>query len=516
MADGGGWTAAEKRAILAIERERERREATRSLVAFGQRLSGKTPPPHAVIMAQAVMCLLTGRPLWGQKVQWLMIFAPPRHLKSWLCSWWTPAFALGHWPALRVMHLTHTSDFAAKMGRRIRNTLAHPLYPFDVRVAGDAQARDQWETTGGGEYNAFGFNGSPTGRPADLLLVDDPLKGYKEADSPVIREHIWEVLISDVWSRLEGPQLQLWVLTRWNEDDPAGRVLPEGFDGRSGIYRDRETGALVHVLCLPAICEHDNDPCGRDIGEWLWPDQHGDGKEIDNQRKRGGRTWAALYQQRPAPMEGLLFQREDLRHYDPADLDALLPRLAIYGASDYAVTAEAGARDPDWTVHTVFGVDPEWRVYVLDQWRGRTTPDKWVEAVLDLARRWKPILWIEEDGQIVRGVGPFLRRRMIETSTFFQRRQLVSAVSKEQRAASLGGIIAMNRLYLPRATPWGRDLEAELLSFPAGKHDDQVDTLSLFARQLDSIMQGAAPAADTAPPPMSLDALWAEHEDTAR
>jgi hypothetical protein len=112
--------------------------------------------------------------------------------------------------------------------------------------------------------------------------------------------------------------------------------------------------------------------------------------------KTPARTWSALYQQRPAPEQGDYFQADWLRPYD-----SLPPRetLRVYGASDYAVTADGG----DYTVHIVVGVDPEWRIYVLDLWRAQTSAEKWVETFCDLVRQWKPIGWAEEQGQIRAG-----------------------------------------------------------------------------------------------------------------
>ena len=339
--------------------------------------------------------------------------------------------------------------------------------PWSVGIMGDRKAATEWELTNGTEYNAFGMDGSTAGKPADYLIVDDPLKGRKEAFSETTRETRWEICQFDLWSRLEGPQKQLWLLTRWHMDDPSGRILGDDFDGRTGWYKDIETGEWWYVLSLPAISEHENDPLGRKIGDWLWPEEHGDGKAIDALRKRGGYLWSALYQQRPAPDDGLFFSSDTFKYYDPTEVN--LKDLTIYGASDYAVSEEAGKTDPDYTVHLVVGVDRQYNVYLLDLWRERKTSDVWVDQFIKMARQWKPVMWAEEQGQIIKGVGPFLQREMMAKKVICARRQFTSATSKEQRAQIALGLMEMGRIFIPRGAPWRAVLEKELKQFPRGQ-----------------------------------------------
>jgi hypothetical protein len=140
---------------------------------------------------------------------------------------------------------------------------------------------------------------------------------------------------------------------------------------------------------------------GRQLNEPLWcDDDYGYGEHlIERSTKTPARTWSALYQQRPAPEEGDYFHVDWLRPYEKAPD---LRTLKVYGASDYAVTADGG----DYTVHIVIGIDPQWRMYVLDLWHARTSSDRWIEAFCDLVLQWKPIGWAEEQGQIRAGVGP--------------------------------------------------------------------------------------------------------------
>jgi predicted phage terminase large subunit-like protein len=160
--------------------------------------------------------------------------------------------------------------------------------------------------------------------------------------------------------------------------------------------------------------------------------------------------------------------------------------MRIYGGSDYAVTADGG----DFTVHVVVGVDPEGRMYLLDLWRGQSASDRWVESLCDLVKEWKPIAWAEEQGQIRSGVGPFLERRLRERKAYVGREQFPTRGDKAVRAQSIRGRMALEGLYVPIAAAWYPDLRSELLSFPAGKHDDQVDALGLVGQLLDKMMNG--------------------------
>jgi len=274
--------------------------------------------------------------------------------------------------------------------------------------------------------------------------------------------------------------------TRWHEDDPAGRILPENYGGQSGLLQCRD-GNEWYVVCLPAECERTDDILGRKIGEILWPEWFTE--EMFRAPKRIPRTWSSLYQQRPAPDTGILFKSEWLKSYEqnprtgypvnfePGDLN-------IYGASDYAVTKDR----ENYTVHIVVGVDNKSNIYILDLWRKQESSDVWVEKFCDLVKFWKPIGWAEETGQINKGVGPFLVKRMRERQAYVARAQFPSTKSKAQRAQSIIGRMAQNGLYCPFGASWFAEFRRELLLFDAGTFDDQVDALSLIGMVLDRMI----------------------------
>lgn len=255
--------------------------------------------------------------------------------------------------------------------------------------------------------------------------------------------------------------------TRWHEDDLAGRILAsEG---------DKRDGGQWRVISLPAIAM-ERDPLGRAPGEALWPEW----EPIDHlERKRtvvGPRAWLSLYQQSPTAEEGTYFQRDWWRYYDA------LPRdLNIYMSGDFAVTDSGG----DYTELAVWGVDPTGDLYALDWWSGQETADVWCDALLDRVDRWKPLRFIGETGPIRRAVEPFLDRRMRERRVYTATEWIpTSNGSKEARARPFQAMTATGRVFWPRKE-WAERVLDQCLRFPAGKHDDAVDTCALIGAYLD-------------------------------
>jgi predicted phage terminase large subunit-like protein len=252
------------------------------------------------------------------------------------------------------------------------------------------------------------------------------------------------------------------------------------------------------VISIPAIAEETN-ALGRKPGEFLWDDPTGYNYASflhARQRETSPMMWAALYQQRPAPEEGDYFKADWLKPYDTRPARET---LRVYGGSDYAVTADGG----DYTVHIVVGIDPDGRMYLLDLWRKQTASDQWIEAFCNLLMQWKPMGWAEEKGQISAGVGPALERRQRELQAFCYREQFPTRGDKAIRAQSIRGRMALEGLYVPTSASWYSAFRSELLSFPAGKHDDQVDALGLLGQLLDQMVPGQKPKVPVKPKPDS-------------
>jgi predicted phage terminase large subunit-like protein len=396
------------------------------------------------------------------EIKRLMLFLPPGSAKSTYASVLFPPWFMGNHPSLPVIAASHSKELAERFGRRVRNLVGSPLFreTFGFGLSGDSGAAGRWETARGGEYFAVGVDASVTGRRCALGIIDDPVKGRAEADSPTVRQHVWEWYKSDFWTRLIPGAAIILIMTRWHDDDLAGRLLEEARTG----------GEQWDIVNLPAEAE-DDDPLGRAIGERLWAEWYT--PEMFAVAKRDPRNWSALYQQRPMPESGDFFKAEWLKYYDTAPARE---QLRTYGASDYATKAEGG----DFTVHLVVGLDPNSDIYLLDLWRERAASDKWAEALIDLMERWKTVTWAEETGQIKASVGPFLTKRQLERKVYAIRRQFTSSSDKPSRAQAIRGRTGMGKVYLPRGAPWVVDFVQELLRFPAGTHDDQVDAIYIM------------------------------------
>lgn len=423
---------------------------------------GYRDAPHHRLIARKLEAVERG------EIKRLMIFMPPRHGKSMLASEFFPAWYLGRNPSHYVIASTYAQELADDFGRKVKGQIADGSYQAifpGVRLAEDSQSVKRFHVEGGielgttqrGAYYSVGVGGPLTGRGAHLLMIDDPVKNREEADSEVVRRRIRDWYTSTAYTRLMPGARIVVIQTRWHEDDLSGWLLKEhqheGWD----------------VVSLPAIS---------DAGEALWPEQYSQAELERIKAAVGPRDWSALYQQRPAPESGDYFKREWFRYYEEAP-----ERLQIYGASDYAITAKGG----DYTVHGIFGVDRAGRIYLLDLWRQQTTSDVWIDAFLDLVARWKPIQWGEEQGQIIKSLDPFINKRSIERQTFVAREQFASLSDKASRAQAIRGRMAQGMVYFPRNAPWLADLERELLTFPVGVNDDQVDVLSLLGRMLDTL-----------------------------
>lgn len=422
-----------------------------------------------------------------------MLFLPPGSAKSTYATVVAPSWAMGSRPGFKVIAVSYGTDLARKFGRRMRSIVKQDAYGllFDTALSGESAAAHEWALENGSEFMGGGILSGITGNRADFIPIDDPIKGRQEADSELVRKSTIDAYQEDVLTRLKPGGSLMITQTRWHEADLAGSILPEGWAGESGMIECRD-GNTWEVICVPAKCDRKDDPLGRQIGEYIWPEWF----PADHWKtfERLPRTWSALYQQRPSPDSGNYFKAEWIKRC------LLLPdkrNLHIYGASDYAVTDDGG----DYTVHVVVGVDPEGRMYLLDMWRGQTASDQWVEAFCDLVLKWRPLGWAEEAGQIKAGVGPFLNKRMMDRRAFVARETFPTRGDKSVRAQSIRGRMAMGGLYIKFDAPFATDLIPELMSFPVGVHDDQVDALGLVGQLIDKMTAGLP---DKPPPPPPL------------
>lgn len=447
-----------------MEEVKRRIEAQKSLIRFTEFVNPRyrTASIHNQIAEQL------DRVERGE-IDRLMLLVPPRHGKSELASRNFPAFYLGRHPHRQFISASATGPLAEDFGRDVRNIINDAEYRvlFKTRLAEDSQAKGRWNTSEGGSYYSVGVNAAIMGRGAHVFMIDDPFGTMADARSETSRRNVWNWYTGTVYNRLEENGAIVLINHRMHEDDLTGMLLAQQAAG----------GDRWEVVELKPDMEG---------GVALWPEKYSINALKRIRRNTTPSDWSALYLQNPTPDEGTYFKDDWLRAYDKAP-----PRetLAIYGASDYAVTDSGG----DFTVHVVIGLDPAGRMYLLDLWRGQTQGDIWIDAFCDLVLRWKPLGWAEETGQIKAAIGPFLERRMRERHAYVTREQFPTRGDKAVRAQSIRGRMALEGLYVPVNAAWYPAFRGELLSFPAGKHDDQVDALGLVGQLLDLMITRQRP-----------------------
>ena len=497
--------------IAAAKELLYRKELKKSLAEYAK-LKGFEPAKHHLLIIKYL------EEITRDQLDLLLIFAPPGSAKSSYVSVLFPAWYLSNFPKHNYLAATHSGEFAARWGRRVRNDLLDPETSarLEIVVSPDSQASDRWALTAGGEYYGVGAGAGISGFRADIAAIDDPFGSREDAYSPLIRQKRWDWYLDDFSARMKPSAKRIVMATRWHEDDISGRILQQM--EKQEKDPDIKSELRYKVLSIPAIAESENDPVGRKPGEYLWDSEFDRGPTgwkygnylRNRQKEVSPMMWSALFQQRPAPESGDFFKEEWIKGIDKpiSPKEAKNRELAIYGASDYAVSADGG----DYTVHLVVGIDHNNDMFLLDIWRGQSSPDVWIEEFCRLVKKWEPREWGEESGQIKSAVGPFLGKRQMETEAYVFRRTFPTKADKAVRAQSIRGRMAVQGLYIHKESLYYEAFRAELLSFPAGKHDDQIDTLGLIGQMLDHIVPGEAPPAKPLPPrfiqDITLDELF--------
>jgi len=251
-----------------------------------------------------------------------LIFAPPGSAKSTYGAVVGPAWHLGKWPGEPIILASYATGIAAKQSRKVRAIMHDPqfsaIWAEKPRLTEDQRAIDDWSLTNGSSFMAAGLLAGITGNRARGLVIDDPVANREQADSAGIRQKTYDEFMDTALTRLKPNGWVLIIQTRWHEEDLAGSILPLDYNGESGMIECRD-GQTWEVICIPAEAEREDDILGRKPGEFLWPEWF-PAKHWNTWRNnpRAARTWAALFQQRPAPLAGIHFNREMFKYYDPA------------------------------------------------------------------------------------------------------------------------------------------------------------------------------------------------------
>lgn len=405
----------------------------------------------------------------------LILQIPPRHGKSVLASQYLPAWHLAHNPRHEVIITSHTATLALKFSRRIRELIRDPKFTatFEwMRLNSDAQSVENWALTQGGGLLAAGVGGGILGSGAHVLVIDDPIKNAEEAQSDAQLDAIWDWYTTTARTRLAPGGGVLVIMQRWGKKDIAGRLIEKGNAG---------DGELFQVVDYPAVAMRDEEH--RKQGEALHPERYSLESLEAIKATLDPWMWMALYQQRPTSDEGTFFKRDMFSYYDPGELP---DDLTYYAAWDLAISQRERA---DWTVGIVAGLDQEGDLWIVDRLRDRWDAAEISDRMLDVWEDRKPDLMGAEQGQIKLALGPYLERAAEERQLwdFVLEELKPGRRDKVLRARSIQGLMRRRKVHFPRTAPWmtgAGGLVSEMLDFPNGEHDDQVDAMAYLGLML--------------------------------
>lgn len=409
----------------------------------------------------------------------LIVSMPPQEGKSTLATKWAPAWLLNDRPNTRIIIASYAASVARRMGRLIRGELTTHSEQLDVRIADDVAAQHEFQIADklGGVY-AVGIGGGLTSRPADVMIIDDPLKDREQADSEVYRDRSWDWWTDVASARLAPGAPVIVILTRWHHDDLAGRL------------RAAEDGHLWDVVNIPAQADHSpekgqTDVLGRQPGEYMLSARGRTPEQWERRKVQAGpRTWAALYQGHPSPLAGDLFPETWSRYTEPLWVERHDGTRVVPGTGHEIVQswdlAFKDTKSSDYVVGQVWlriGAD----AYLLDQVRARLSFTATLESIKSMSAKWPQASakFVEDKAN-----GPAVINALA--------RQLPGLIpiepegSKYARAAAVSPFVHSKNVHLPEAAllPNVEELLEETRSFPNGSHDDTIDAMSQALNRL--------------------------------
>lgn len=384
----------------------------------------------------------------------LIILMPPRHGKSQTVSETFPSYYVSKFPDRKVILTSRDDTLAGRFGlynRRKVEEFGKEL--FGIRIRRGSSSSTNWALSGHSGYVLSApIMGGITGSGAHLLIIDDPIKNRQEADSAVMRDKIWQEWLNTLLTRLEGDGSVILIMTPWHEDDIAGRLIKQGgWD----------------VLRLPAECEYENDPLGRAIGDPLCPELGKDKPWIEQtKREVGSRTWFALYQQRPSPASGAIFKREWIKRYDklPDHMD------------EWTQSWDLSFKDSDKSDFVAGGV---WAKCGANHYLVLPIKER-----LDFMGSIRKIRFVTQ--MYPQATAKLIEDKANGPAVINSLRQQISGIvpitphdSKEGRAQAVTPLFEAGNIYVPLGKA-GDDYIEELVSFPNGVNDDQVDQTTQY------------------------------------
>lgn len=438
-----------------------------------------TKPDYQVNWHHRVLCEHLDKFVAGD-IKRLMVFMPPRHGKSELVSRRLPAYLFGRDPNTTVIACSYGADLASRMNRDVQRIMdsneyrrvfpESSLYGKNIRTVADGsylRNSDIFEVVGhNGVYRSAGVGGGITGMGFHFGIIDDPIKDVKEAESQVVRDSIWDWYTGAFWTRQAPNARILLTLTRWHEDDLAGRLLEMA---ASDPKADQWT-----VLKLPGICEDADAPNEqRQVGDVLWHGSAFDHDYFEAARSQNARLHEAMNQQNPTAREGSMFKIDKLEIVDASPVDARRCR-----GWDKAATSSAG----DYTASVRVAKASDGLYYIEGVTRGQwdtATRDRHIRQTAELDGRSVKQIGEQEPGS----GGKESAENFVRLLAGFSVKTERSTAAKELRADPFSSQVNAGNVRIVRGE-WNRDFIEELRQFPNGKHDDQVDSASLAFNEL--------------------------------
>jgi len=411
-------------------------------------------------------------------------FLPTRNTE--LASRRLPAFALGKYPDLSIIATSYAADLASSNNRDVQRVMESDTYrnlfpgsrlnDDNIRAVTDGsflRNSDIFEVVGcRGVYKSSGVGGGITGRGMDLGIIDDPVKDAEQAYSQTYRDKVWEWYQSTFYTRLMPGGGILVILTRWHEDDLAGRLLKDAKNG----------GEQWQVISYPAIAEVDD--VHRKIGEALHPERYNIEQLERIQRAVGTRVWASLFQQRPAAREGEIFKRADWKFFklDPnfhnlqaAERRDYLHTIGVTKLVQAWDTAIGEKKKNDFAACATLGISPI-GYYLFDMWQARIKYPEMRRAVQVQYDKWRP------DRVVVEGGGSASGKAVVQDlggSTRIPLKEVSTSKDKTFRADLLSPAHEAGLCYLPEGAAWVANFLDHATGFPNIENDDDVDAWML-------------------------------------
>lgn len=484
----------------------------------------------------------------------LMLLMPPRHGKSEIASKTFPAWHLGRFPDHEIIACSYNVGLAMGFSRKVQQLFDDPAYQtvFEARLNPNHRAAEEWTVHGRlGGYVAAGVGGGITGKGAHVLIIDDPIKNAEEADSADIREKLWDWYGSTAYTRLAPGAGVLVIQTWWHDDDLAGKLQqamasdPEAdqFEiikypaiAEQSEFLDTETDQIVRVpMSVDFATAYDamvrlmdsatpaNEALFETMSREAAKEAGLDNAKLKFLRPQGAplhearydvkklkrikavipaRFWSALYQQNPVPDDGSYFTKDQFKRTKMPPPHALGDFVHVYQTWDFAISEK---QQNDYTVGSVGFQTTDDVLNVAEVIRFKSGDAFFiVNAILSAAKRWyHPSLILGfEDGQIFRSIEALLKKRMQEENFIVPYEVLRPTTDKMARARALQGRMQQGMVTYNADGEWYDTVRNEMLRFPAGVHDDCVDSLAWLAQL---VVGKPAPALPT---PRNLPKSW--------